>query len=168
MKPVLTHRRRLLAGAAASAVAALVGSARASEPADEIVLFEGKTRDAAPRRLAMSEIRKLPRATLITHTPWFDGATRFEGPLARDLIAYVGGHGDTLSIEGLDGYAIKAPVADFDTYDARLAYRIDGRDLTVETKGPLMLIYPFDTTPAIANEGFYARCVWQIAKFDIE
>ena len=164
----MLDRRQLLAGAAASVVAGLGAPALANEPPDDVILFEGKTREGAPLKIAMSEIRKLPRVSITTRTPWFDGETHFEGALARDVMAYVGAHGETLSIEALDGYSIKTPAADFRAFDPLFAYRADGKDLAVETKGPLMLVYPFDSHPEIANESYYARCIWQISKIDIE
>jgi len=40
--------------------------------------------------------------------------------------------------------------------------------LTPEDKGPLVLIYPFDAEPGIANPTYFSRSVWQIARVTIE
>jgi len=140
----------------------------ADEASEDSIVIQGKIDGGKPRELKLAEIRSLPSTSLVTHTPWYDGAKTFEGVLARDLMKYVGAKGETLGIFALDGYSINVPMSDLLQIDAVMAYRIDNKDLTVETRGPLFLIYPFDGNPALASEAYYARCIWQISKIDVK
>jgi len=160
-------RRGVLGLALAMTLLGLVSPAMA-QVGDEALTVRGKTGDGREHTLTLDEIRKMPRSSLSTHTPWYDGATTFEGVLARDLLKVVGVKGDTLTISALDDYSVDVPVSDLTKYDVIVAYRIDGKDLTVETKGPLFLIYPFDANPGIATEAYFSRCIWQIAKIEIK
>jgi len=160
------NRRQSLAAIACLLAYPAVSLAAASNPEDSL-LIDGKTGDDKPHEIPLDAIRRMPAASLTTRSPWYDGPTKFEGVLARDLIASVGARGEQLSITAFDGYAIDIPLSDLRNHDAILAYRIGGADLTIATKGPLFLIYPFDAEPALANEKFYSRCIWQIAKITI-
>ena len=164
----MLSRRCFLAAAGLLAGASALPAFGAVATGDDVVEIGGKIDGAAPRDLTLAEIKALPKVATTTHTPWHTGAVKFEGASGVDLMKYLGAKGDTLTIAALDGYAIKVPVEDFAKYGSILAYKIDDKDLTVETKGPLFLIYPFDSRPEIANETFYARCIWQIAKIDVQ
>ena len=53
---------------------------------------------------------------------------------------------------------------DFDTI---LAIKMNGEPMTVRNKGPLFLIYPFDTNPDLYNEKYFNRSVWQIKEIEV-
>lgn len=161
-------RRRNVIRLALTAALGLMGAPAMAQLADDAVTVSGKTADGKAHTLTLAEIRKMPSSALTAHTPWYDGATKFEGVMARDLLKAVGAKGDTLTITALDDYAVNVPVSDLAKYDVIMAYRIDGKDLTVETKGPLFLVYPFDENPGIATEAYFSRCIWQIAKIEIK
>jgi hypothetical protein len=163
----MLSRRHFLAAAAFLAGARGL-PAFAAAASDDVVEIGGKISGVNPRELTLAEIRALPKAATTTHTPWHSGAVKFEGASGEELMKYIGASGQTLKIWALDDYSIKVPVVDFAKYGSIVAYRIDDKDLTIETKGPLFLIYPFDEKPEIANETFYSRCIWQIARIEVE
>ncbi len=71
--------------------------------------------------------------------------------------------GNNLHITALDGYAIDAPRADYDTYPAMFALEIDGKPLSVRERGPSWIIYPVSDFVELDNPVFEARSVWQLA-----
>ena len=161
------RRRQIIVGMTATA-AVVATSAFAEDVSEEIIVFEGKIDGGKRRELTLAEIKALPSASLVTRTPWYDGAKKFEGVLARELMKYVGAKGETLGIKAFDGYSINVPMSDLLQIDAIMAYRIDNKDLTIETRGLLFLIYPFDSNPSLASESYYARCIWQISKINVK
>jgi hypothetical protein len=80
----------------------------------------------------------------------------------------VGATGEKATIFALDDYQVDIPLADFTQYDAVFAYAANGKPLTVEEKGPLFLVYPYDSKPQLATETYYARSIWQIARISIQ
>jgi hypothetical protein len=38
----------------------------------------------------------------------------------------------------------------------------------VRTKGPLFIVYPFDSKAELQSSKFYARSAWQLKSMDIE
>ena len=109
----------------------------------------------------------LPEAKIVTATPWSEGVHAYTGPRLADVLAIVGAQGSALTVAALNDYAITVPVKDAAAYGAILARRMDGRPLTVRDKGPLFLVYPFDSTPDLRNDSFYARAVWQIRSITV-
>ena len=40
--------------------------------------------------------------------------------------------------------------------------------MPVRDKGPLFIVYPFDSDPALKSRTFYGRSVWQVAKLVVK
>lgn len=101
------------------------------------------------------------------HTPWTEGETEFSGPLLRAVLDEVGASGSKLVIRALNDYAAEVPVGDATDFDTILAIEMNGKPMSVRDKGPLFLIYPFDTHPDLYNEKYFSRSVWQIKEIEV-
>ncbi len=112
-------------------------------------------------------LEALGTAGFVTSTPWFKGAVRFDGVLMRTLMRAVGASGERVTATALNDYATEIPVADFERYDVLLALKRDGEYMPVRDKGPLFIVYPFDSAPELQAEKFYNRSAWQLAQLDI-
>ena len=94
----------------------------------------------------MAMLEALPQHSFITKTPWFKDARKFTGPLLRDVLSPGGrtGHARCAS-SALNDYRIDMPVDDARRFDVLLARLIDDKPIAVRDKGPLFMIYPFDS-----------------------
>jgi len=133
-----------------------------------IVIVDGKTATGAPISFTREDLEAMGVTKVVTHTPWHDGEVIFEGVLARDLMNNVGAKGDHVSIFALDNYSVSVPITDFAAHGAIFAYNVNGKPMGVEDKGPLFLVFPFDAEPTLANETYYSRSIWQIARITVE
>lgn len=115
----------------------------------------------------MEMLKVLPVAELETSTAVTDGVRRFEGFLMRDLLAYVGAQGTTVTAKALNDYTIKIAIAEFDRFDVLVAYEMDGEPLLPSDKGPLWLVYPRDQHVELQDIRFDYRWVWQLRWLDI-
>jgi hypothetical protein len=115
----------------------------------------------------MSMLQAVTQHSFSTKTPWFSQARKFSGPLLRDLLAMVGANGSTLRLGALNDYRIDVPADDARRYDVMLARAIDDRPITVREKGPLFMIYPFDSDAGLRNALYYSRSVWQLTTIDV-
>ena len=104
----------------------------------------------------------------ITHTPWYDGAVSFSGPLGRAILEAAGAEGESLRVVALNEYASTIPVSDFENYDVIFAMQANGQVLRIRDQGPLFIIYPFDQHPELLNEEVLMRSVWQVARINVE
>jgi len=121
--------------------------------------------DSAAFDMAMLEA--VTQHSFTSKTPWFQQPRKFTGPLLRDLLALVGAHGHTLRVAALNDYRIDVPADDSRRFDVMLARLIDERPIAVRDKGPLFMIYPFDSYPALRNALYYSRSVWQLKTIDV-
>ncbi|MES5098004.1 molybdopterin-dependent oxidoreductase [Agrobacterium sp. BA1120] len=106
--------------------------------------------------------------TVETNSPWYDGRTRFEGVSLKKLMELVGAKGDTVTAVALNDYVSTIPMADFEKYNVILAMKRDGNYMEVREKGPLFVIYPYDSAPELQTQTYYTRSAWQVAKLIVE
>lgn len=121
-----------------------------------VVTLDGATLDA------------LPVHSFTTTAPWFKNRTSFSGPLLSDVLDSVGAKGTQLAMRALNDYKVMVPVSDAYQYQPILARRINNQLISVRDKGPLFLIYPFDSRPELNTEVFFARSIWQIKSIQVE
>ncbi len=43
-----------------------------------------------------------------------------------------------------------------------------GQYMTPRDKGPLFIVYPYDSNPDLKNQKFYSRSVWQVARIEVK
>jgi hypothetical protein len=102
-----------------------------------------------------------------TSTPWYSEPVSFEGvPLARVMQA-VGANGQQLRAVALNDYSAELPMEDIAKYNVILALKRNGEYMPVRDKGPLFIVYPFDSDPMLKNQKFYSRSVWQVARLEV-
>ena len=129
-------------------------------------IAEKNTSSTATFDLAM--IQKLPQHTFVTMTPWEKKPIQFTGPLLRDLLLAVKASGNTLKAAAINDYMTSIPVEDAKKFDVIMAHKMNGQDIPVKTKGPLFIVYPFDTKPELQTSTYYERSAWQLKSLTIE
>lgn len=98
-----------------------------------------------------------------TRTPWYDTPMTFEGVRLDRLMAAIGASGERLMARALDDYTTEIPIADFAAYRPILALRRNGEYMVMRDKGPLFIVYPYDSNPELQHQRFYSRSAWQVA-----
>jgi hypothetical protein len=106
--------------------------------------------------------------TIETKTPWYTGAVKFEGVSLDKLMKHIGASGERAVFVALNDYSSEIPVEDFAKHNVILALKRNGEYMPVRDKGPLFVIYPFDSKPELKNQTFYGRSVWQVAKIVVK
>ncbi|WP_273793463.1 oxidoreductase [Brucella anthropi] len=106
--------------------------------------------------------------TVETTNPWYDGRVRFEGVLMDKLMTLVGAKGTNVTAVALNDYVSKLPMEDFTKFNVILAMKRDGNYMPVRDKGPLFIIYPYDSDPQLQTQTYYTRSAWQVAKLIVE
>lgn len=140
-------------------------------PAGTVVLtLSGRLRranDGARAQFDMPMLEALPQVSQVARTPWYAQSRRFTGPLLRDVLSAAGAHGSTLRLSSLNDYRVDMPMDDAQRYDVIVARLLDDKPLAVRDKGPLFVIYPFDTRPELRNAVYYSRSAWQLRAIEV-
>lgn len=126
------------------------------------------TNDAAGAAFDRDMLYDLGRAEITTTTPWTDGPHVFSGVLARTVLARVGAEGTSVLASALNDYTVEIPMEDFATYDVLLATEMDGAEMQVSDKGPIWIVYPRDSDPALQDRRMHDRWVWQLKAFQVQ
>lgn len=138
---------------------------------DVILTISGKIKEVNRDTTAVFDLdmlQKLPQQTFITKTPWDKSPTKFTGPLLRDVLNAVKAEGKTLTAYALNDYKTTIPVEDALRFDVIVAHKIDDMPISVRTKGPLFIIYPFDSKPELKSSKYYGRSAWQLKSLKID
>lgn len=118
--------------------------------------------------LQIDFLKNLPQHSFVTQTPWYKKPVKFTGPLLRDVLAAVKVKGRVIHAVALDDYQASIPFSDATQFDVILAHTMDGEALTPKNKGPLFVVYPYDSKPELHAVRFYERSIWQLKALRLE
>jgi hypothetical protein len=48
-----------------------------------------------------------------------------------------------------------------------IAFRMNGAPMSVRDKGPLWIVYPYDSDPRFQTEIIYSRSIWQLDRLEV-
>jgi hypothetical protein len=112
-------------------------------------------------------LEALPPVTIRTSTIWTEGVREFTGVSLRILLNRLGVLDGTLTATALNDYSVEIPITDAAEGGPIVAYAIDGKPMSVRNKGPLWIVYPYDSDPAYQTEVVYSRSIWQLDRMTI-
>jgi hypothetical protein len=161
-------KRLILVAVAICAFVLTANLSLAQDPDAVILTIDGKTSGGSPRDFSARQLEALGLTTIETTTPWHDGKIKFEGVSMQRLLKEVGAAGDTAAVVALNNYRTEIPLEDFARYPVILALKKNGAYMPVSDKGPLFVIYPYDSSRELKSQLFYARSAWQVRKITIE
>jgi hypothetical protein len=84
------------------------------------------------------------------------------------LMKQVGASGKRAVVVALNDYSTEIPMEDFSKHNVILALKRDGEYMPVRDKGPLFIVYPYDSSPELQTQTYYARSAWQVAKIIVK
>lgn len=102
-----------------------------------------------------------------TTTIWTSGSSTFQGVPLRLLLDEAGITEGSVVATAINDYAIEIPVDEVGEDYPIVAYRMDGATMSVRDKGPLWLVYPYDSDAAFRSETVYSRSIWQLDRLSI-
>lgn len=160
-----------LLGAVLLMPATLAAASGLATPTGPVVLTVsgqlGVTNGAGAAAFDKEMLRALGTRTIETSTIWTDGVHSFTGVPLDLLLAAVEGKGSTLRATAINDYAIEIPASDAVPGGPIVAYEMDGAPMSVRDKGPLWIVYPFDSSPDYQTEVIYSRSIWQLDRIDV-
>ena len=159
---------RLLAILSITSTIATASEAHAAqpEPTGEVLLtISGdidKSNGDGGARFDRAMLEALPAVTFRTSTIWTEGVSEFTGVSLHDLMSAVGVTEGKLAATAINDYAVEIPLSDATENGPIVAYEMNGAPMSVRSKGPLWIVYPFDSNPKYQTEVIYSRSIWQL------
>jgi hypothetical protein len=172
-EPVMISRRTLCLASTALGLSGLAGAVTAR--AGALAMPTGKPILTISGRINVTNVgdtavfdrdmlEGLALTSFKTMTPWYEEPVTFSGVELELLMKVVGTTGVQLRAQALDDYTTEIPITDFPTWHPILAIRRNGEYMPVSDKGPLFIVYPFDSEPELKHQRFYSRSAWQVVR----
>lgn len=133
--------------------------------AQEIVLtvtHGGETTELDMAALEAMEIRKFETTTI-----WTEGLQTFTGVPLAVLLGNLGLTAGAIKATAINDYSVEIPVEDAVEGGPIIAYRLNGDRMSVRDKGPLWVVYPYDSDQVYQTEVIYSRSIWQLYRIDV-
>lgn len=153
----------------------VIGSAGAeplAPPVEEVVLTVsgnlGQTNTPEGAALDLAMLEAMSPVVIETSTIWTEGKQVFRGVPLATLLARLEAMGTVIRATALNDYTVEIPVSDAVEGGPILAFEQNGSRLSVRDKGPLWVVYPYDSASEYQSEVIYARSIWQVARMDVE
>ena len=156
-----------LPGIAALPLAAPVAWAL-DQPTGKVVLSIELRQSGRKVHFDMAMLEKLPQHSFTTHTPWYSAPRTFTGPLLRDVLAAASASGAQLRLIALNDFKVGMPASDTKKFDVIIARLLDGQPMAVRDKGPLFVIYPYDSNAELQSELYFGRSAWQLRTIEVQ
>jgi hypothetical protein len=119
-------------------------------------------------RFDMKMIAALPQHSFTTRTPWFAKPVKFTGPLLSDVLAAVKASGTSVTAVAINDYKVTIPMTDIAQHKVIMARLLDDQPMPVREKGPLFVVYPFDTSAELRTSVYYERSIWQLKALEVQ
>jgi hypothetical protein len=101
-----------------------------------------------------------------TTTIWTDGPQSFSGVPLAALLAHLGIEDGTLRAIAANDYAVEIPVSSITDAAPILAFTQNGAPMSRRDRGPIWLVYPYDSDPVFRTEVIYSRSIWQLDRIE--
>jgi len=112
-------------------------------------------------------LESLGPETIQTTTIWTDGVQVFTGvPLYR-LLDRLGVTDGVLEARAINDYTAEIPLSDAVPGGPLIAWQRNADLMTVRDRGPLWIIYPYDSSGAFRTETHYSRSIWQLERINV-
>lgn len=105
--------------------------------------------------------------TVETMTIWTEGTQTFEGVLLKSITDALGVEGGTLLATAINDYTVGIPVTDAVENGPIIAITLNGEKMSIRDKGPLWVIYPYDSSAEYRTEVVYSRSIWQLDRIEV-
>ena len=114
----------------------------------------------------MERLEAMGVTTIETETIWTEGVQTFTGVPLAELAGELGLHDGVLLASAINDYTVEIPVSDAVQGGPIIAYMANGAAMSVRDKGPLWIVYPYDSNPDYKSELIYSRSIWQLDRIE--
>lgn len=152
-----------------AAVLALVGPVCAEDstaPGGDVILTVTGV-NATPVQFDRAALVALGLVSIETTTIWSEGVQTFEGVPLMSLTQALGVESGTLFATAINDYTVEIPVTDAVEGGPIIALKLNGEDMSIRDKGPLWVVYPYDSSADYRTEVIYSRSIWQLDRIEV-
>jgi hypothetical protein len=125
------------------------------------------THDGQTQTFDRAALEALGTETIETTTIWTEGSQVFEGVSLARLAQEIGAQDGKLLATAINDYTVEIPLSDAMENGPIVAMTMNGAAMSVRDKGPLWVIYPYDSNADYRSEVIYSRSIWQLDRIEV-
>lgn len=125
-----------------------------------------ETNKADAAVLDIELLEDIGTVTFTTTTIWTEGEQTFTGTPLYLITERFGIEDGVLIATAINDYAVNIPVSDAVEGGPIIAFERNGKPMSVRDKGPLWVVYPYDSDSSYTTEQVYSRSVWQLERIE--
>lgn len=114
-----------------------------------------------------SMLEAIGTVTFETSTMWTEGVQTFTGVELSALLEVLGVNGSQLRASAVNDYAVDIPIEDAVAGGPIVAFLQNGKAMSLRNKGPLWIVYPYDSSPEYRTEVIFSRSIWQLDRIEV-
>lgn len=126
------------------------------------------TNDGDKAVFDLDMLMALGSETIETTTIWTEGEQSFTGVRLGDLMAAIGASEGAIKATAINDYSVEIPFDDAAEMTALVAYHRNGETMSVRDKGPLWIVYNYDSDARFQSEVYYSRSIWQLNRIEVQ
>ena len=147
-------------------------AAELAAPEGEIILVIsgdlGVTNVGDTAQFDRDMLEQLGVVTIETTTIWTEGLQTFTGVPLAQLMDVVQARGKTLSATAINDYAVDIPAENWGETWPIVSFLHNDEPMSIRDKGPLWIVYPYDSNPDFQTEVIYSRSIWQLDRIIVK
>lgn len=148
-----------------------VQGVQAESAAQDVVLTVTGGPDSSGASIAgsytLADLMAMPKTEFATTTMWTDGVQTFEGVDLRVFLDSLNVTSGRMIATAINDYSIEMPISDVKLGGAMIAYKLNNDVMSVRDKGPLWIVYPYDSAAEYQSEVVFSRSIWQMNRLEI-
>lgn len=113
------------------------------------------------------DLAALPQITFTTTTIWTEGPQTFTGVSLGAVLKAAGMTGSSLQAIAANDYSVDIPIEAWPANAPIIAHSRNGKAMSMRDKGPLWIVYPYDSDAAYRSELIYTRSIWQLERITV-
>ncbi len=123
---------------------------------------------AGSTQFNLADLQAFPPVSFETETIWTEGVQRFTGVSLLALLRQLDITEGMLELQAVNDYVVEFPVSWAADDGPIIAYQRNGALMSMREKGPLWIIFPYDSNPAYKTEEIFSKSVWQLVRIVVK
>ncbi|SNR59621.1 molybdopterin-dependent oxidoreductase [Puniceibacterium sediminis] len=119
-------------------------------------------------QLSLEDLQALPVSSFQTTTIWTEEPQAFKGVSLKALLDSFDVVDGTIEATAINDYSVTIPMSDATADGPIIAYLANGEPMSRRGKGPLWIVYPYDSDLKYQTESVYSRSIWQLDRLTIK
>lgn len=115
----------------------------------------------------LDDLKAFPVVSFETETIWTEGVQHFTGVSLASVVRYFDVTSGTMVLQAVNDYVVAIPVSDAVEGGPIIAYALNGAAMTRRNKGPLWVVFPYDSHPNYQTEEVFSQSIWQMVRITI-